>query len=124
MNGAFVAFLNASIDRASLQMARNFTSKATTSVLTRAGLGADELAQWATVQGGEEQGWKGLWIPFKHRSPQTSNDPHQQQQALEQEQEQEQQPVTDENQANARGFHPGQEGAGDLLILHGNEECL
>ncbi|KAG0053447.1 hypothetical protein BGZ83_001052 [Gryganskiella cystojenkinii] len=92
-NGAFIAFLNASIDRASLQLARNFTVKGTRGVLTRAGLGTDaEFAKHATFVGGQDQGWRGLWIPFKNEVKDKDSD------------------------VDATMFHPGE--GSDLIILH------
>lgn len=122
-NGAFVAFLNASIDRASLSAARNFTAKATQTVLARAGLGTEaELAQWATLveeveergearreesRKNDEQGqvgWRGLWIPFQNGSP------------LEGPPQKGDNPAVKGGQGRANTFNPSQ--GSDLVILH------
>ncbi|GJJ74026.1 hypothetical protein EMPS_06384 [Entomortierella parvispora] len=110
-NGAFVAFLNASIDRASLPLARQFTAKATQTVLARAGLGMEaELAKCATlVEEGKEGregsiGWKGLWIPYQGGLP--IKDPHQKDDSLG--------AKVDHGDENA--FNPSE--GSDLVILH------
>lgn len=73
-------------------MARNFTVKDTKGILNRA---EAELTRWATSVGGDDQGWKGLWIPFQN------------------------QPLELKGESSAPGgkkFLPGE--GSDLVILH------